>query len=78
MRYQGKWADRRSASGSLKPFIFLIIEVTALCMACWFVSLFGILFMTILASVGAMYFFMTSTLARYHKVVNRQQYSHYD
>jgi len=75
MRYQDKWADRRMASGGLKPFIFLIMEITALVMACWFVSLFGVLFITVLVSLGAIYFFMSSALPRYNKVIKRQKYS---
>ncbi len=75
MEYHSKWSDRRTASGNLKPFIFLIIELTALLMACWLVSLFDILFITILVCLGAMYLFMTSSLPRYDKVKKRQKYS---
>ncbi len=77
MRYYNKWSDRRSASGNLQPFMFLIIEVIALMMVCWLVSLFGILFITILACLGAIYFFMTSSLPRYRKVKMRQKYFKY-
>ncbi len=77
MQYHSKWSDRRTASGSLKPFIFLTIEFSALLMVCWFVSLFNILVITILASLGATYFFMTSSLSRYRKVKMRQKYSKY-
>ena len=77
MRYYNKWSDRRSASGNLQPFMFLIIELIALLMACWFVSLFGILVITILVCLGAMYLFMTSSFPRYNKVKKRQKYSKY-
>jgi len=77
MKYNSRWSDRRIASGDLKPFMFLIIEVIALMMVCWLVSLFGILFIAILAYLGAIYFFMTSSLPRYNKVKKRQKYSKY-
>ena len=76
-RYYSKWSDRRTAQGSLKPFIYLVIEFIVLLMLCWFVSLFDILIITIFAGLGAMYFFMTSSLPRYNKVKNRQKYSKY-
>lgn len=75
MRYQNRWDERRLASGGLKPCLFLIIEIIALLMVCWFVSLFGVLFMTVLVSIGAIYFFMTSALPRYHKAKKRQKNS---
>ncbi len=75
MRYHSKWSDRRTAVGNLKPFMFLMIELTALLMACWLVSLFGILLITILVCLGAMYLFMTSSVPRYDKVKKRQKYS---
>ena len=78
MRHYDKWADRRMSSNKLKPFIFLLIEAVALLMICWFISLFGILLMNVLVSVGALYFFMTSALPRYRKVIKRQKYSQYD
>lgn len=78
MSYYGKWDDRRMASGKLAPFIFLIIEIIALLMTCWFVSLFGILFITVIVSVGAIYLFMSSSLPRYNKVIKRQKYSEYN
>ena len=78
MEYKNKWTDRRRASDSLRPFIFLLMEIIALLMVCWVVSLFGVLFITILVSVGAMYFFMSAALPRYNKVVKRQKYSQYD
>ena len=78
MRYYDKWIDRRMASGKLKPFMFLIIESIALLMICWLVSLFGVLFMTVLVSLGAIYLFMSSALPRYNKVIKRQKYSQYD
>ncbi|PHS42289.1 MAG: hypothetical protein COB07_00685 [Sulfurovum sp.] len=78
MRYYDKWADRRMSSGKLQPFIFLIMEISALLMACWFVSLFGVLFITALASLGVVYFFMSSSLPRYNKVIKRQKYSQYN
>jgi len=77
MRYHSKWSDRRTAAGDLKPFMFLIIELVALLMACWFVSLFDILVITILVCLGAMYLFMTSSIPRYNKVKKRQKYSKY-
>ena len=75
MQYNSKWSDRRTATGSLKPFMFLSIELTALLMVCWLVSLFDILFITILVSLGVIYFFMSSSLLRYKKVKKRQIYS---
>ena len=77
MKYHSKWSDRRTAVGNLKPFMFLIIELIALGMACWLVSLFGIFFITILVCLGAIYLFMTSSLPRYNKVKKRQKYSKY-
>ncbi|RLA69861.1 MAG: hypothetical protein DRG09_04685 [Epsilonproteobacteria bacterium] len=74
MKYQNKWDERRIASGGLKPFIFLIMEIAALLMICWFVSLFGVLFITVLVSIGAIYFFMSSALPRYNKVKKRQKH----
>lgn len=75
MEYHSKWSDRRTASGNFKPLMFLIIELIALLMACWLVSLFDILLITILVCLGAMYLFMTSSLPRYDKVKKRQKYS---
>ena len=74
MEYHSKWSDRRTAS-ALKPFIYLMIEVIILLMLCWFVSYLDILIITILVSLGAIYFFMTSSLSRYNKVLKRQKYS---
>jgi len=77
MKYHSKWSDRRVASGNLKPFMYLILETVALLMACWLVSLFDILLITILVCLGAMYLFMTSSFPRYNKVKKRQKYSKY-
>jgi len=78
MRHYEKWADRRMASGKMKPFIFLAMEITALLMACWFVSLFGVIYISVLVSLGAIYLFMSSSIPRYNKVMQRQKYSQYD
>jgi len=74
MEYHSKWSDRRRSS-AVKPFIYLMIEVIILVSLCWFVSLLDILIITILVSLGAIYFFMTSSLSRYSKVLKRQKYS---
>ena len=74
MEYHSKWSNRRVASGGFKPFIFLMIEVAVLAMACWFVSLFDVLGVTILVSLGAIFLFVTSSLSRYRKVQKRQKY----
>ncbi len=74
MEYHSKWSDRRTASGILKPFIYLMVEVIMLLALCWFVSLSDILAITILVCLGAIYFFITSSLSRYHKVIKRQKY----
>ena len=74
MEYHSKWSNRRLAAGVFKPFMFLLIEGTILVMACWFVSLFDVLALTILVSLVAIYFFITSSLPRYRKVLKRQKY----
>ncbi len=76
MEYHSKWSDRRTAS-ALKPLIYLMIEVIILLMLCWFVSYLDILIITILVCLGAIYFFMTSSLSRYRKVIKRQKYNKY-
>jgi len=76
-RYYTKWSDRRTAHGIVKPLLYLIIESTALVMLCWLVSLFNILVLTLLAVLGAIYFFMTSSLPRYKRARKRQKYSEY-
>ena len=74
MEYHSKWSNRRTASGRLKPFLYLMVEVMLLVTVCWFTSFVGILAVTILVSLGAIFFFMTSSLSRYRKVIKRQQY----
>ncbi len=78
MRHHDKWADRRMALGKLKPLIFLIMEISALLMTYWLVSLFDVLFITVLVSLGAIYLFMRSVLPRFKKVIKRQKYSQYN
>ncbi len=75
MGYHSKWSDRRNAS-AVKPFIYLLVEVIILVSLCWFASLLDILIITIFVSLGAIYFFITSCLVRYRKVIKRQQYKH--
>jgi len=74
MEYHSKWSNRRRASGILKPFIYLMVEVIILLALCWFVSLSDILAITILVSLGSIYFLITSSVVRYQKVIKRQQY----
>jgi len=74
MGYHSKWSDRRSSS-RVKPFIYLMVEVIILVSLCWFVSSLDILIITILVSLGAIYFFITSSLLRYNKILKRQKYS---
>ena len=74
MEYHSKWSDRRRAVGRLKPFIYLMVEVMILLALCWFVSLSDILAITILVCLGSIYFFITSSLSRYRKVIKRQKY----
>ena len=78
MRHNDKWSDRRTATGGFKPFLFLMLEIIALCIICWVVSSFGVLFLTVLVSVGAIYLVMTNSLPRFNKVIKRQKYSQYD
>ena len=75
MEYHSKWSNRRTASGILKPFIYLMVEVIILLALCWAVSLLDILVITILVCLGAIYLFITSSLTRYRKVIKRQKYS---
>lgn len=78
MRYNDKWSDRRTAAGGFKPFFFLMLEIIALVIICWVVSSFGVLFVSVLVSVGAIYLLMTNSLPRFNKVIKRQRYSQYD
>lgn len=77
MRYTNKWSDRRSAEGSMKPLSYMMIEVITLLMACWFVSVFNFLIVSIFAYLAAFYYVITSVLPRYKKVHQRQKYSQY-
>jgi hypothetical protein len=77
MKYISKWSDRRSAQGSIKPLMYMVIEIISLLMACWFVSVFNFLIVTIIAYLAAFYYVITSVLPRYKKVLKRQKYSQY-
>jgi uncharacterized membrane protein YbaN (DUF454 family) len=77
-QYYTKWSNRRTASGKWKPFIYFLLEIIALAMFCWLVSLFHILIVTLVVILGAIYIFITSSLPRYRKVYKRQKYSMYD
>ncbi|MEA3455224.1 MAG: hypothetical protein U9R26_01835 [Campylobacterota bacterium] len=78
MSYNNKWSDRRDASGSFKPRLFLFFEVLV------YVSLllvvhytFHMLGLTLVTLFVALYFFITSSLVRYRKVMQRQKFSKY-
>jgi len=75
MNYTSKWSDRRSAQGSIKPLLYMIIEIISLLMACWLVSAFNFLIVTIIAYLVAFYYVITSVLPRYKNVLKRQKYS---
>jgi len=76
LSYNNKWSDRRDASGPLKPRVFLLIEIVV------YVSLLLIVHyafhlpgLTVAALFVALFFFITSSLKRYKKVIARQKFS---
>lgn len=78
MRYDNKWADRRSGSGRLKPAFFLLLEIVFCLLIVGGVYLLNMPTLTFLTLFAALYFFITSCITRYFKVLKRQKYSHYD
>ena len=78
MSYNNKWADRRKASGPLKPRLFLLFEtliyVSVLIILHYAFHMSGL---TLFALLVAVYFFITSSLTRYKKALDRQKYSKY-
>ncbi|RRS30604.1 MAG: hypothetical protein P794_06575 [Epsilonproteobacteria bacterium (ex Lamellibrachia satsuma)] len=74
MEYHSRLSDRRRAS-TVKPLVYLVIEAIILGAVCWFVSYLNILILTVLVCLGAIYFFLTSSLPRYNKIIKRQKNS---
>lgn len=79
MSYNNKWSDRRDASGLLRPRLFLLLEVII------YISLlivihyaFNMRGLTLFGFFVALYFFITSSLTRYKRVIRRQKYSKYE
>ena len=77
MRYNNKWADRRTAGGLLKPTLFLILEIILFALIIKIVTMFDMPVLTILVGFAILYFLITSTIVRYRKAYNRQKYSKY-
>lgn len=77
MEYHGKSTERRSANGIMKPMAFLMFEVIVLASLIYFIYLLDILIITILSALGAIFFFITSSLVRYRRVRKRQKYNHH-
>jgi len=72
--YRSKWSSRRKASGIFKPLLYLMIETIIMVLLCWFISFLDILPLTIVVALGIGYFWFTSSLKRYNKVIVRQKY----
>ncbi|PHS34497.1 MAG: hypothetical protein COA92_00970 [Sulfurovum sp.] len=77
MRYNTKWSDRRSAAGSNKPFIYMFLEIITILMACWLISKFDFLIVSIISYLVGMYYIITSVIPRFKKVMKRQKKSQY-
>ena len=73
-----KWTDRRHSQGTVQPQIFLLLELIALLMCCWVVSVFDNIFFNVFAVAVALYLFMSSSLPRFREVLDRQKFSEYD
>jgi len=79
LSYNNKWADRRKASGSLKPRLFLLFEVFIYISVLIVIHYaFHIPGLTLFAFFAALYIFIISSLKRYRKVIERQKYSKYE
>jgi len=75
MSYKGIWADRRTAKGKVKPFLFAALEISVLLMCIWLISTFDILILAAFSYMGAMFYIVTTVIPRYKKAIERQKYS---
>ena len=64
--------DRRSKGRNSKPKRYLFVEFLLLVLVVFVISLFKIKFITVLAAVVALYFFIMSCIPRYNKIMKRQ------
>ncbi|MEA3418454.1 MAG: hypothetical protein U9Q90_03560 [Campylobacterota bacterium] len=75
LKYNNKWADRRTAKGILKPTLFLIFEIIFYVLVMVMVNAFNIPLLTILTGFVVLYFLATSTIVRYIRACGRQKYN---
>ncbi|MCF6245349.1 MAG: hypothetical protein L3J43_09965 [Sulfurovum sp.] len=75
MAYQGIWADRRTAKGKIKPFLFAALEIAVLLMCIWVITSFDILMLAALSYMGAMFYIVTTVIPRYKNAIERQKYA---
>lgn len=68
-----KFLERRHKS-TLKPLLYLFLEMIILGLMCWIVFQLDILPLNILIVAASLYFFVVYSLKRYTKVQERQHF----
>ena len=77
MGHQTKRIERRTAIGKVKPYLFIILEVCALVMFSWLVTIFDILYLSVFTYIMSMFYVVTSVIPRYKQAMRRQLYPTY-
>ena len=77
-KYKSKWKNRRSSKGYVWPILFLILEITFYLVCIYFISQFNIFLLTLVSTLVAIYFFITSSLIRFRSVCYRQKFQNED
>jgi len=64
--------DRREKGRNSKPKLYLMVEFLCLLLVVFIISLIEIKFITVIAALVAIYFFIMSCLPRYANIMKRQ------
>jgi hypothetical protein len=72
-RSNNKLYERRRHKGMAYPLLYLSLEVIAMVLAFYMVSHFGFFLLDVAALLFLLYFFMTSSLPRFRRAIERQR-----